>query len=183
MYELRALGQAALLWADDDASELQNSQAVAYFLATEPKELLQELDGKSAPLVLKRRKRTLKWLEHCMDQLVTAETNASVSRASRSIDDDDNQNISDNLNDVLSPRQLQKLWRSSLSLFLAGRPEDARVLLGKAGPMLAVKLVGGAPAGFEKVMTIPQFSGSEMSTAHFGKKQRGISRQIREAKW
>jgi Nuclear pore protein 84 / 107 len=160
LYHLRTLGLNAMLWADDDVSLRQHAKDSAGFLAAEAakldsssKELLQGLEGNFAPLVLQRQKHILNWLEHCMNQLITAETKASLSMAARNTaaTEEDIHGADDNFRER-SPQNMEKVWRSCLSLILAGRLEDARMLLRNAGEFLsAAKLGGGAPAGFEKV--------------------------------
>ncbi|CAB9502683.1 nuclear pore complex protein [Seminavis robusta] len=156
--ELRTLGLAALVWADDPGSLRQSVKAsTAFFeinamnVSSTPKELLEDMAGSATgvPLILLRRKRILTALEHCFNQLVSKETNASVSISTRnSNNSDDDTNLGER-----SPRHMENVMKSCLSLCLAGRLQDARVLLRKAGqPWMAAKLGGGVPAGFNKVV-------------------------------
>lgn len=183
----RSLGFAALLWANDDASMRQYQLAQSAFCETQatnihasPKELIEGMTvsvntnmntntmrdqtannkNHNAPLILQRRKQILKWMEHCMDQHVSAETKASVTVATASSgvgDDDSGSNSNSNsrsANDTHpnTHQSWEKILESCLALILAGRLQDARILLRTAGyPNMATKLVGGAPAGVEKV--------------------------------
>lgn len=154
METLRQAGSAAMLWADDEASVRQHHQSKAAFLETKaahihatPKEMLNDLSGDEAPLVLKRRLHVLSWIENCLDQLVPAETNASVSLA---YGDRDNSIFSWSTSAVLG-RHLENALQACLALILAGRLKDARQLLREAGyPWIAAKIWGGAPDDLEK---------------------------------
>jgi len=176
LLELRTLGFAAMLWADDEASIRQNECIEAAYLEDKasrtdatPKQLVDELAGSKhttildAPLVLKRRKRVLQWLEHCMEKLVTAETKASVSMAAAASKGQEGFMSSSSTPAVpAGSRKMDKVMQSCLSLVLAGRVHDACLLLRKAGqPWMAAKLGGGAPAGAAKAIDGQRQGGSE----------------------
>ena len=160
--ELRQAGLACMLWADDPASMRQNEQAQMAYLETQasnrgatPKELVEALLLSSSnssttevPLVLKRRKHILQWLEHCLEQLISSDTKASVSMAKNNNNNNRRGAGDMGSNATSSSRHLEKVMKSCLSLILAGRLQDARLLLRKAGhSTVAAKFGGGAPAG------------------------------------
>jgi hypothetical protein len=166
---LRKLGLAALIWAHDPTSNVQNSNAQNMFLQqlasqvdATPKELIDALTTMSSsassnskdpkappppPLVVRRRYQIIQWMEQCLDQVrIECSKPSSVVVKSRTHPDDS----APPLVGEFSALADEAFLKSCLSYLLAGNLEQAKNITHAQGqPWRAATWSGGAPAGVE----------------------------------